>query len=691
MTLRPKLLLSLLPTLIFVVVVLVLFSERSLRSTAMTQAYAEAEVILLQEAFPFTETLNKAYANTLSLTRQMAMLKNLEMNRRDHLVQILKTEMQENPSYSGLWVVWEPNAFDGQDAEVARRKSEKNKPEDETDADNFSTETGGLSVGWAWEKGELVPIFEGGDEERDGIFYAVPKKTRQPAFSVYRDEAIDKLMVTISAPIMYEGEVLGVVGIDLFLDEIQARTSKVRPYETGYILIYAQDGTVIASPDPAQIGKPLPADTTPAVRDAILNGKELNDESFSSFIKQEVLTVYRRIAIAGGQTSWTFAVAVPKDNILAESARNTYWMLGLGILGILLASGIMVFVVTRVVRALQQGVVYAQAVAGGDLGATCDVKREDEIGSLTTAMSTMVDKLQASFDEAKALSGHAEEEKRRVMHELADSFDASVQKLVETVSVAAADMQTSSAGMADLSQRTLTESRQVAQASERSSENVQTVATAAEELSSSISEISRQIATSSQITDTAVSHAERTDLMVRGLAETAQKIGEIISLINDIASQTNLLALNATIEAARAGEAGKGFAVVASEVKNLASQTARATEEISQQVIAVQQATGESVSAIRDIVSIIGQISEVTSSISAAVEEQAAATQEITVNVQKASASVEEVSSGIIGVTEDSTAVGQSVHHVNATATELLEHSETLTQEVSAFINRIRA
>ena len=231
----------------------------------------------------------------------------------------------------------------------------------------------------------------------------------------------------------------------------------------------------------------------------------------------------------------------------------------------------------------------------------------------------------------------------------------------------------------------------VAAAAEQASTNAQTVATAAEELSASISEISSQVAQSTKISGKAVETAAATNASVQGLADAAQKIGEVVQLINDIASQTNLLALNATIEAARAGDAGKGFAVVASEVKSLANQTARATEDIAQQVNAIQGATRHAVDSIKGISDTIGQINEIATAIASAVEEQGAATQEIARNIQQASHGTNEVSTNIVEVTKAAGETGSAATQVLAAAGEVSEQSERLKSEVDSFLVAVRA
>ena len=221
--------------------------------------------------------------------------------------------------------------------------------------------------------------------------------------------------------------------------------------------------------------------------------------------------------------------------------------------------------------------------------------------------------------------------------------------------------------------------------------SLEAVASAAEELSSSVAEISRQVSQSSEIASNAVQEVDNTNAKVLGLAKASQKIGEVVALINDIADQTNLLALNATIEAARAGDAGKGFAVVASEVKNLANQTAKATEEISGQIGDIQGATGEAVGAMENIGKTIAEIDEIATTIASAVEEQGAATQEIARNVEQASTGTQEVTSNITGVNQAASETGTASSQVLTAANELSNQSETMRDEVEKFLDDIKA
>ncbi len=320
-------------------------------------------------------------------------------------------------------------------------------------------------------------------------------------------------------------------------------------------------------------------------------------------------------------------------------------------------------------------------------------ERRDEIGAMAKAVQVFKDNMIKADELAAAQKAEqlAKEERARRVNALTADFDASVSQVVQSVSSQATQMESSAQSLSSTAEEATKQSAAVASASEEASANVQTVASATEELSSSIAEISRQVTQSSRIAAGAVTEAERANAMVHGLAEASQRIGAVVALITDIANQTNLLALNATIEAARAGEAGKGFAVVAAEVKNLAKQTAKATEEVGSQIAGIQGATKEAVDAIKSIGTTIAEINGITSTIAAAVEEQSAATKEIARNVEQAAEGTREVSSNIGGVSMAANDTGSAATQVQASARELAQQSDTLKGTVVKFLAAVKA
>ncbi len=318
----------------------------------------------------------------------------------------------------------------------------------------------------------------------------------------------------------------------------------------------------------------------------------------------------------------------------------------------------------------------------------------DEIGAMAKAVQVFKDNaiaVRRMEEEAKAAAIQADAEKKAAMRKLADDFQSAVGGVVNGVASAATEMQGSAQALTTTAEQTSRQASAVSAATEEASTNVQTVAAASEELAASVTEISRQVTTSSGIANKAVEQARATDAKVQGLSAAASQIGDVVRLIADIAGRTNLLALNATIEAARAGEAGKGFAVVASEVKNLATQTAKATEEIGAKVTEMQSATADSVEAIRSIGETIAEMSAIAAGIASAVEEQGAATQEIARNVQEAAKGTQEVSSNIGGVTQASGETGAAAGQMLGAAKELSVQAETLRREVDGFLATVRA
>jgi methyl-accepting chemotaxis protein len=469
----------------------------------------------------------------------------------------------------------------------------------------------------------------------------------------------------------------------------------------GYLFGTTFDGITVLSPDPKQIGTNR--------MDVAVNGRMISRELLDGVrAKGEILVTYEYVRPGEDKPvrKIGYAVAVPGFNMYIGSGaylddldaklKPIVWLLGLAILGIAVISGSIAWMIGRSIsRPLGQLGARMRALADGVLeGDIPGAGRRDEVGAMAATVQIFKDnalrirgleKVEAETQERAA------SERRAAMDNLANDFERSVNGIVRSVSTAAAGMQTTAQSMTATASDASARAATVGAASQSASNNVGTVAAAAEELSSSVAEISRQVTRSSEIASKAVGDAERTNATVQALSTGAEKIGEVVKLIHSIAAQTNLLALNATIEAARAGESGRGFAVVASEVKALANQTAKATEEISAQVSAMQASTSDAVLSIGGISETIAQMSEITVSISAAIDQQGDATREIARNIQSVATGSSEISAHIGGVTTAAAATGSAASDVLSNARELDNQSGMLRSAVDGFLAKVRA
>ena len=655
------------------------FSTQIVRENATVRT----QLTLADAAADVQSVLKLMIASVRTLEKSIGVLGSNWVKDRELFDAMLGGLLTQEKAFVGAWTGWEPDAYDGNDSDFV------NAP---------GHDATGRYVPYWYREGDKIDVTALVDYDTPGAgdYYLQPLQTQNEVLFdpfLYPVGDVDVLMTTFAVPTFENGKAVGVVGVDVDLKIFQDMMTSIRPYDVGRVALVSSGGIVSAWHDASKNGKDISTLNVPdAIVQAVAQGQAVVvGDVIVEGVKMEIAT---SPVVSGVGKPWSVVAFIPSEAVLAPAKDLALNFLAVGAAVLCVAVLVAVWIGRMIATPVQKMSAVMKVLAGGDASVAVPYDRAGgEIGAMAQAVAVFRDGLR---DHARLEAEAAERdvaqqrEKQAMMNGLAQSFEQEVQGISSALVRASQQMQETAQAMQAVATRADDGASAAGVESQDASENVSIVATATEQLSSSITEISTQVSSATDISAAAVTIARQADGEVAGLIAAAEKIGMVVSLISDIAEQTNLLALNATIEAARAGDAGKGFAVVASEVKSLANQTAKATEDISRQIEDIQNATTMAAGSIAKVSETIEQINGITVSVSAAVEEQTAATSEISRSAQQASAATTSVHSNLSTVRTGVSETGQKAGEVYEAATNLTTQSADLSKKVADFIRQIR-
>jgi methyl-accepting chemotaxis protein len=592
MNIRTRLLLLLVPAIFLVLTATALLTYLSANKQAEALADMHARRISSEQSTLIFDKLRQGEAVVKSLAQSALEMRNEGNPDRRALTYVTKGVAASSRDFFGVWSLWQPDAFDGRDAEFIGNE-------------DFGNREGRANSYWLRRPNGTLG-YDLSDDYDEEPYYTQPQTAgRVTIIPPYRDmDTEDKtLMSTIAVPILDKGRFLGAVGVDIEMDFIKGLLDKVRPYESGYARLISDTGDIVA--DPLQKELPLPADILTQIR----SGKAFTDSGTSEADgTSSVLCYYTPVKLESFDAPWYFMVALPKDKIMAESNRNLRVQLGISLLALAMLVALVFYTANSVSRPLQRIVAYADEVAAGKYDGTPDRKGfAAELQELCNALNSMVNALlgvMRQVEESSAETARGAEQARMAMEDaeqarqkiesshkamlaVAGRVDAVSQKVRETsqaltgkIAAAGREAREQSRFMDGAVSAVAVMSESIA----RVSSNAEDAATFAERTKTRATEGAGTVDRTLAAVDGIRREIGTLGDQIAVLSRNTESVGAILGLINDIADQTNLLALNAAIEAARAGDAGRGFAVVADEVRKLAEKTVQATQQVHESI-----------------------------------------------------------------------------------------------------------
>jgi len=651
--------------------IIISYSVVTMRSNMLHAAMNDTLNLTRSEAINIESRLMGVLYTARVLAQNLSAVKDEDIQLdidRDRILDILRMTLVENPTFVGVYTCWEPDGFDGMDKGYV---SEKGHDETGRFAPYFQMDTEG--------KPEVVPLLTLSSHAKDkipGRWYELPKTTMkesilEPFTKTFAGE--NKLITTISVPIIANDQFYGVVGIDISLEFMQAMADDLNIYDhTGKMMIISNNGIIVSmSKDADMIGKhmkELHHDYENVL--GIIQNKTETVEFMDEYVE-----VYTPISIGDTSTHWSVNTLLPEKKVTEKATVLMVKMIVISIACMIVALFVLWYLAGTIVNPVSKVVDLSHALAKGDLSQKLHIELKDEIGSMAKALNDSCDNLRtmisqvADYSEIQASSS---QEMSSVSSQMATtSEELSVQ--TDTVAAVTEQMSANVSTMASAAEEMNVNIQGISSTAEEISQNMNSIASSVEEMTSSIENVALSAKDGSEVANQAMDMSDTATLTMNTLSLAAKEIGEVTSLIKRIAEQTNLLALNATIEAASAGDAGKGFSVVANEIKELAIKSGQAANDIANKVKGVQENSSSAVEVIAGISDVISRMNESSAEISKSVEEQTSTSMEISGSVQQITSgvaniatSITELSRGSGDVSQSSAETAKSVNEVSA-------------------------